>query len=85
MEVELKNLRAETRRLKTEKESYEQDYLDLTKTKDETHSELKEMRSQLRDFKCRETRLLSEYSELEEENIMLQKQISNLRTSQVII
>jgi len=83
MEVELKNARAEIRRLKTEKESYEQDYMDLTKTKDETHLELKDLRCQLRDFKYRETRLLSEYSELEEENIMLQKQISNLRTSQI--
>jgi len=83
METELKNARAEVRRLKQEKESYEQDYHDLTKTKDETHVELKDMRGQLRDFKYRETRMLSEYSELEEENIMLQKQISNLRTSQI--
>ena len=41
------------------------------------------MRSDLKDYKIRETRMLSDYSELEEENIMLQKQISNLRTSQV--
>ena len=83
MEVELKRARDEVRRLKQEKDSCEQDYHDLTKTKDETHVELKDMRAQLRDFKYRETRMLSEYSELEEENIMLQKQISNLRTSQV--
>ena len=83
MELELKRARDEVRRLKQEKDSYEQDYHDLTKTKDETHVELKDMRAQLRDFKYRETRMLSEYSELEEENIMLQKQISNLRTSQV--
>ena len=56
METELKNARAEVRRLKQEKESYEQDYHDLTKTKDETHVELKDMRGQLRDFKYRETR-----------------------------
>ena len=41
------------------------------------------MRSDLKEYKMRETRMLSDYSELEEENIMLQKQISNLRTSQV--
>ena len=48
-----------------------------------THLEIKEMRSDLKEYKMRETRMLSDYSELEEENIMLQKQISNLRTSQV--
>lgn len=62
-----------------------QDYSDLAETKDVTHLEIKEMRSDLKEYKMRETRMLSDYSELEEENIMLQKQISNLRTSQVII
>ena len=60
-----------------------QDYADLAETKDVTHLEIKEMRSDLKEYKVRETRMLSDYSELEEENIMLQKQISNLRTSQV--
>ena len=60
-----------------------QDYTDLAETKDVTHLEIKEMRSDLKEYKMRETRMLSDYSELEEENIMLQKQISNLRTSQV--
>jgi hypothetical protein len=34
-------------------------------------------------MKFRETRLLQDYSELEEENITLQKQVSSLRSSQV--
>ena len=63
--------------------TYVQDYTDLAETKDVTHLEIKEMRSDLKEYKMRETRMLSDYSELEEENIMLQKQISNLRTSQV--
>ncbi|XP_034022384.1 protein bicaudal D homolog 2 isoform X2 [Thalassophryne amazonica] len=51
-------------------------------------SELMELqRSQLRDdireYKVREARLLQDYSELEEENISLQKQVSVLRQSQV--
>lgn len=51
-------------------------------------SELEEMkRSQLRDdireYKVREARLLQDYSELEEENISLQKQASVLRQNQV--
>ncbi|XP_071388202.1 protein bicaudal D homolog 2 isoform X2 [Centroberyx affinis] len=54
----------------------------------EQSSELAELqRSQLRDdireYKVRETRLLQDYSELEEENISLQKQVSVLRQSQV--
>lgn len=52
------------------------------------NSELAELqRSQLRDdireYKVREARLLQDYSELEEENISLQKQVSVLRQNQV--
>lgn len=45
--------------------------------------ERKTLKSELKELKYRETRLLSDYSELEEENISLQKQISVLRSSQV--
>ena len=34
-------------------------------------------------MKFRETRMLQDYSELEEENITLQKQVSSLKSSQV--
>ncbi|KAM7422636.1 hypothetical protein PAMA_010601 [Pampus argenteus] len=52
------------------------------------NSELAELqRSQLRDdireYKVREARVLQDYSELEEENISLQKQVSVLRQNQV--
>lgn len=52
------------------------------------NSELAELqRSQLRDdireYKVREARLLQDYSELEEENISLQKQVSVLKQNQV--
>lgn len=45
--------------------------------------ERKTLKSELKELKFRETRLLSDYSELEEENIGLQKQVSALRSSQV--
>ncbi len=45
--------------------------------------EFKDLRSELRDAKSRETRLLTDFAELEEENIALQKQVSTLRSSQV--
>lgn len=43
------------------------------------------VQAELKDLKFRETRMLADYSELEEENITLQKQVSNLRCSQVNI
>lgn len=45
------------------------------------HFEPKQM--ELKDLKYRETRMMADYSELEEENISLQKQVSGLRSSQV--
>lgn len=41
------------------------------------------MREEMREFKLRESRLLQDYSELEEENISLQKTVSALKQSQV--
>ncbi|XP_049894534.1 protein bicaudal D homolog 2-like [Epinephelus moara] len=42
-----------------------------------------QLRDDMREYKVRETRLLQDYSELEEENISLQKQVSVLRQNQV--
>lgn len=42
-----------------------------------------QLRDDLREYKVREARLLQDYSELEEENISLQKQVSVLRQTQV--
>ncbi|KAM9860317.1 protein bicaudal D homolog 2-like [Aulostomus maculatus] len=42
-----------------------------------------QLRDDIREYKVRETRLLQDYSELEEENISLQKQVSVLRQNQV--
>ncbi|XP_068595149.1 protein bicaudal D homolog 1 [Brachionichthys hirsutus] len=41
------------------------------------------MREEIKDYKFRETRLLQDYTELEEENITLQKLVSALKQSQV--
>lgn len=41
------------------------------------------LQAELKDHKFRETRMLADYSELEEENISLQKQVSSLKSSQV--
>jgi len=41
------------------------------------------MREEIREYKFREARLLQDYTELEEENISLQKLVSTLKQNQV--
>lgn len=41
------------------------------------------MREEIREYKFRESRLLQDYTELEEENISLQKLVSTLKQNQV--
>lgn len=43
------------------------------------------MREEIREYKERESRLLQDYTELEEENISLQKLVSTLKQNQVQI
>ena len=43
------------------------------------------LRDDIKEYKFREARLLQDYSELEEENISLQKQVSVLRQNQASI
>ena len=56
---------------------------DAAKDREVSIFERKTLKSELKELKYRETRLLSDYSELEEENIGLQKQVSVLRSTQV--
>lgn len=42
-----------------------------------------QLRDDIKEYKFRETRLLQDYTELEEENISLQKQVLVLKQSQV--
>ncbi|XP_002737887.3 protein bicaudal D homolog 1-like, partial [Saccoglossus kowalevskii] len=55
----------------------------LTENTETLDVERKKSKEELREYKFRETRLLQDYSELEEENIQLQKQVSALKSSQV--
>lgn len=43
------------------------------------------MREEIKEYKFRESRLLQDYTELEEENITLQKLVSTLKQNQVNI
>lgn len=60
-----------------------QDNYDLDKSKEEGELERRRLRSELKEIKFRETRLITDYSELEDENIGLQKQVSFLKSNQV--
>lgn len=60
-----------------------QENADMGKDKEDRGMECKKLRTELREIKFRENRLITDYSELEEENINLQKQVSALKSSQV--
>lgn len=56
---------------------------EVGKDHQQAEAERKSLRTMLRECRFREARLLQDYSELEDENISLQKQVSGLRSSQV--
>ncbi|XP_061687551.1 protein bicaudal D homolog 2 [Syngnathoides biaculeatus] len=57
--------------------------LEMRETSDQVELQRSQLRDDIREYKVREARLLQDYSELEEENISLQKQVSGLRQNQV--
>ncbi|XP_069954503.1 protein bicaudal D [Cherax quadricarinatus] len=83
LELEAKQCRAELERVQSEKSRCYVELADLLKDKEITDHEKKQLKAELKDLKFRETRLFQDYAELEDENITLQKQISNLKSSQV--
>lgn len=83
LENDQKLLRQELERVQEERDRMIQENNELSKEKGEADIERKNLRAELKEIKFRETRLLTDYSELEEENITLQKQVSVLKSSQV--
>lgn len=78
-------LRHELDRVRNERDRMLQENSEIGRDKQDADTEKLKLKSELKDLKFRETRMLADYSELEEENITLQKQVSNLRCSQVRI
>lgn len=76
-------LRQELERVVEERNRMMNENNEILKLKEECEIERKTLRAELREIKFRETRLFADYSELEEENISLQKQVSVLKSSQV--
>nr|CAH7725817.1 unnamed protein product [Callosobruchus chinensis] len=83
LENEVKQCRHELERVTAERDRMLQENNDMGKDKEDRNMECKKLRTELREIKFRENRLILDYSELEEENIALQKQVSALKSSQV--
>ncbi|KAL0132289.1 hypothetical protein PUN28_000224 [Cardiocondyla obscurior] len=83
LENETKQLRHELERVQSERDHALQEREEVGKDHQQAETERKSLRTELRECRFRETRLLQDYSELEDENISLQKQVSGLRSSQV--
>lgn len=83
LENESKQLRHELERVTNERDRMLQENADMGRDKSGTEAERSKLKAELKDMKFRETRMLQDYSELEEENITLQKQVSSLKCSQV--
>lgn len=85
LENEVKQLRHELERVRNERDRMLQENSDIGRDKSDNEAEKLRLKAELKELKFRETRMLTEYSELEEENITLQKQVSSLRSSQVCL
>ncbi|KAL0278449.1 UNVERIFIED_CONTAM: hypothetical protein PYX00_000269 [Menopon gallinae] len=83
LENEMRQLRQELERVTGERDRLIQENNEYDKDKEEKELERRHIKAQLRETKQRETSLIADYAELEEENISLQKQVSTLKSSQV--
>jgi len=57
----------------------------LSQQFEECEKERVAYRTELRELKARESRVMTEYADLEDENISLQKQLIQLKQAQVIV
>ncbi|XP_076369754.1 protein bicaudal D-like [Tachypleus tridentatus] len=83
LEREIKQVKQELARVEAEKDRIHQNYLDVLKQIEVSEWEKKNLKLELKEMKLIEGRLLIDNNELEDENILLQKQVSSLRSSQV--
>lgn len=83
LEADLKKKEQELAEKKEELERIEKKHTKEIDSGAALEDERRKLRAELKETKEREQRLMAEYSELEEENIGLQKTVANLRGSQV--
>ncbi|XP_047660302.1 protein bicaudal D homolog 1-like isoform X1 [Tachysurus fulvidraco] len=82
-QTELKHSQSQASNTQAENERLNTILQDLRESKEMLELQRSRMREEVREYKFRETRMLQDYSELEEENITLQKLVSTLRQNQV--
>lgn len=83
LEVELRNTRHSIERLQAESERSNNSLSDMGLAMEQLELQNKQMKKDLKELKFREARNMSDYSELEDENITLQKQLLQLKQAQV--
>ncbi|XP_076155167.1 protein bicaudal D homolog 1 [Alosa pseudoharengus] len=83
LQTELKNNRSVASNAQAESERLNMLVQELRESNEVLDLQRSRMREEIREYKFRETRLLQDYTELEEENITLQKLVSTLKQNQV--
>lgn len=83
LENELKTCKQQLERAQTENDVMSKQIAELSQQVEQLESQRKQMKKEIKELKYRESRNLSDYSELEEENISLQKAILQLKQAQV--
>ncbi|KAM9361792.1 protein bicaudal D homolog 2-like [Symphorus nematophorus] len=83
LQNELRQAKASFTSVQAENERLTSIALEMRENSDLAELQRGQLRDDIREYKVREARLLQDYSELEEENISLQKQVSVLRQNQV--
>nr|XP_006009936.2 PREDICTED: protein bicaudal D homolog 1 isoform X2 [Latimeria chalumnae] len=83
LQTELKQSRAMVSNVQGENERINAIVQDLRESNEMLELQRLRMKDEIREYKFREARLLQDYTELEEENITLQKLVSTLKQNQV--
>ncbi|XP_044027008.1 protein bicaudal D homolog 2-like isoform X1 [Siniperca chuatsi] len=83
LQNELRQAKASLTSVQAENERLSSIALEMRENSELADLQRGQLRDDIREYKVREARLLQDYSELEEENISLQKQVSVLRQNQV--
>ncbi|XP_076469501.1 protein bicaudal D-like isoform X2 [Babylonia areolata] len=83
LEAELKAVNASLERSSVDNERLGANISELSHQVEILEAQRQQLKHENREYKIRENRNLTDYAELEEENITLQKTVSQLRTSQV--
>ncbi|XP_058628603.1 protein bicaudal D homolog 1-like isoform X6 [Onychostoma macrolepis] len=83
-QAELKSSRSQASCTQVENERLSTILQELRESNEMLELQRSRMREEIREYKFREARLLQDYTELEEENISLQKLVSTLKQNQVL-